>query len=445
MTNRNHGMNATLLAFSILLSVANVNASTSLSDEEIKKIAKQVEEDNGFAFTGYIRTGIASSTNGSPKEYMVGSLGRFGNEHSGWYDLTLNQRVFKEGDKTATAIVTMDGNVSQSKANAFFDSPSSTNDSYMQFSDIFLKTQGFIPFLPESTFWIGKHKLPNHELQMLDWKYQRDKDSGGVGLENIKLPVGDIDAAVLREDISTDSQQINTNFIDVRYKNIPIFGSTTLELAGKYHAANKTDSQSDITLKNAWLGSVIFKTTMLDGGFDEFGFQGANNSLASSMMKLTGSSPDYMYISGDNGGIALRLFSQGENYLSSNIIMAHTVVLGKGNDLYNPDDGRSHVDSDFFRAVIRPAYIWNKYNQTGVELGYFNQVNEADDVDLTEKGYKTTLYHVLKVKTSMLKSRPDIRFYASHIDSIDNGISKFTFSDNKNDQISFGVQAEVWW
>lgn len=45
-------------------------------------------------------------------------------------------------------------------------------------------------------------------------------------------------------------------------------------------------------------------------------------------------------------------------------------------------------------------------NQTGVELGYFKQTNEADNVKLVESGYKTTLFHSFKVKTSMLTSRP---------------------------------------
>ncbi|KAA0648090.1 maltoporin, partial [Escherichia coli] len=42
------------------------------------------------------------------------------------------------------------------------------------------------------------------------------------------------------------------------------------------------------------------------------------------------------------------------------------------------------------RAVVRPAYIWDQYNQTGVELGYFTQQNkDANSNKFNESGYKT--------------------------------------------------------
>ncbi|WP_071829977.1 phosphate ABC transporter substrate-binding protein PstS [Escherichia coli] len=98
------------------------------------------------------------------------------------------------------------------------------------------------------------------------------------------------------------------------------------------------------------------------------------------------------------------------------------------------------------RAVVRPAYIWDQYNQTGVELGYFTQQNkDANSNKFNESGYKTTLFHTFKVNTSMLTSRPEIRFYATYIKALENELDGFTFEDNKDDQFAVGAQAEIWW
>lgn len=97
------------------------------------------------------------------------------------------------------------------------------------------------------------------------------------------------------------------------------------------------------------------------------------------------------------------------------------------------------------RAVLRPGYIWDQFNQTGVELGYFNQTNRVDGKSYDESGYKLTMYHAFKVATSILRSRPEIRFYTTYMKALDNEITNFSFDGEKNDQLSFGVQAEIWW
>ena len=104
-------------------------------------------------------------------------------------------------------------------------------------------------------------------------------------------------------------------------------------------------------------------------------------------------------------------------------------------------------------SVVRPAWIWDKYNQTGVELGYFKQQNkDSTGKKYNESGYKTTLFHTFKVNTSMLTSRPEIRFYATYIKAKDIDLDKAAnsntssiFEDGKNDQFAVGAQAEIWW
>ncbi|EFC8714770.1 hypothetical protein IPA80_002712, partial [Escherichia coli] len=106
----------------------------------------------------------------------------------------------------------------------------------------------------------------------------------------------------------------------------------------------------------------------------------------------------------------------------------------------------AHSDFDSIRTVIRPAWIWNTWNQTGLELGWFKQQNKTQQgVTLNESAYKMTLWHALKVGESILGSRPEIRFYGTYINILDNELSNFKFNENSKDEFMAGIQAEVWW
>ena len=426
----------------------------------MKDLSKFVKDDIGFSYQGYLRSGWGASNHGSSQTYAAGSLGRFGNEMSGWFDLTLNQRVYSQDGKTANAVVTFDGNVGEQYNDAWFGD--TNNENILQFSDIFLTTKGFLPFAPEADFWVGKHKLPEYEIQMLDWKSLTTDVAAGLGIQNWTLGVGQLDASLSRNDVDVYSRdfsrttQMNTNSVDLRYRNIPLWEKGSLSLMGKYAFANKSDEQKEnednsgyFKLKDTWMVTGIVRQELEGKGFNEFTLQVANNSYASSFSNFSGASNSMAhgrYYYGDHSnGVALRLISQGETYLADRIIMANALVWSHGNDIYSYESG-AHSDFDSLRAVIRPAWIWDTWNQSGVELGWFAQKNKTQQgKDLKESAYKTTLYHALKVGPSLLGSRPEIRFYGTYINILDNELSQYRFNDNSKDEFMLGVQAEVWW
>ncbi|ECC1742381.1 carbohydrate porin [Salmonella enterica] len=435
-------------------------SNTNIESVSLKDISKFIKDDIGFSYQGYFRSGWGTSKQGSPKTYAAGSLGRFGNEMSGWFDLTLNQRVYNQDGKTANAIVTYDGNVGEQYNDAWFGD--SDNENIMQFSDIYLTTRGFLPFAPDADFWVGKHKLPQYEIQMLDWKTLTADVAAGVGIENWALGPGLLDASLSRDDVDVYSRdfshttQMNTNSVDLRYRNIPLWENGTLSLMAKYSSPNKTDQQEEnenndsyFEMKDSWMLTSILHQNLERDAFNEFTLQVANNSFASSFSSFSDASNTMAhgrYYYGDHtNGIAWRLISQGEMYLSDNIIVANALVYSHGEDIYSYESG-AHSDFDSVRTVIRPAWIWNTWNQTGVELGWFKQKNKTQQgITLEESAYKTTLYHAFKVGNSILGSRPEIRFYGTWINILDNELSNFNFNDNSKDEFMAGVQAEVWW
>ncbi|EPC5192614.1 carbohydrate porin [Edwardsiella piscicida] len=423
-------------------------------EAERQRAAASPSDDLWLRYSGYFRGGWASSSRGSPRPYAVGSLGRLGNEYGAWFDLRLDKRVYANQGKTVNAVVQLDGNVSNAYTTAWFNT---FEDNLLQFSNLYVTTTGFIPFMPETTFWVGKNALPFYEIQMLDWKANWAVSVGGVGLENIKAGPGNIDVTLLRQDLKlyardyNTSTPVNTNAIELRYKDIPLWHNATLDIAARYNLANRSHaakSNEYFSIQDAWLAAGIVRQRFENGGFNEFVIQAANNSVASGFMSISDANPHYgdgVYYHGDhNNGNAFRLISQGEMYLHPKIIMANALVYAWGHDVYSYASG-AHTDFDSFRAVLRPAYIWNDFNQSGVEVGWFNQVNRANRGRYHEEGYKMTLYHAFKVDTSMLRSRPEIRFYTTWIKTLHNDISQFSFEDERPEQFSFGVQAEIWW
>lgn len=438
--------------------VAQDKGKKAVADMDIAELAKAIQDDIGFSFHGYFRTGWGTASNGSPQSWAVGALGRFGNEHGSWYDLMFAQKLYDQDGRSARAVVMMDGNVGEAYVKEPFDSDS---ENMMQFSDIYLTTKGFIPAIPEATLWVGRHKLKAQEFKMLDFSYHKGAIASGVGVEDIPLGGGTLAVGLGREDLDNYSrdmssvQEVNTNSLDVRFRNYPINQNTTYDIYGRYAMANKSDSQSEsqnsgeyYKMKDAWLLTGIINHQQPRKAFTELSAQVANNSFASSFSRLYDANANYgvgrYYYGEQTNGIAWRVGMQGEFYPTPDVIVAHTLLYSSGRDVYSYNTG-AHTAFRSLRAVVRPAYIFNKYNQSGVELGYFTQTNKNDNVDKTESGAKVTLFHELKLGTSTFSSNMDIRFYATWLKVINNQLDDYTFDDDKNNQFSVGVQTELSW
>nr|WP_265113076.1 carbohydrate porin [Enterobacter hormaechei] len=353
----------------------------------------------------------------------------------------------------------LDGNTSQQYANSWFGDDT-RNDSKLQFQDFYVSTRGYLPFAPGADFWIGRHGLKGYEIQMLDWKVHSANAGAGLGLDNISVGKGRMDIALMREDYDlwnktrTSSKQINTNQLEIRLKQFPVTQQTEMGVSARFaqpNHANDSGANADdfYTVKNAWLTTAMLKHWFSNGGFNDVALQVADNSFATSFSSYDSATALFgvgkYYYGEHTGGKAYRLITQGENYLSDRIIMANALVYSWGKDIYSPDTG-PHTRFTSLRAVVRPAWIWDKYNQTGFEAGWFSQVNKNRAKNrFTESGLKTTLFHTFKIDTSMLTSRPELRLYGTWLKVLDNELDNFTFDDRKQDQFTVGAQAEVWW
>ncbi|EMY1073327.1 carbohydrate porin [Salmonella enterica] len=278
----------------------------------------------------------------------------------------------------------------QGAANAWFGDDA-TNENKLQFQELYVTSKGYLPFSDTADFWVGRRALKAYELQMLDWKILRGSAGTGFGIEKLPLGSGTMDLAITREDLKvystscdvstkcSDTTDTNTNQVDIRYNNIPLGKNIALSFAGKYLLPNKTDAQKKgsseqdyYDLKDTWFAHALLKAKLSHGGFNDYAVQMANNSIASNFSNYADSTASYgfgnSYYGNHTNGIAYRLISQGETYLDENVIVANAVVFTAGHDVYSPDTG-AHSDFKSIRTVIRPSYIWDTFNQTGIELG----------------------------------------------------------------------------
>ena len=463
-------------AIAVALSSGYVAADTNTSlvsdsfEERVEKLENEVDRLNNFNFAGYFRAGWETATNGDTDatvtypsgavadrgNWAQGALGRFGNEFYGWYDFMFSEQFYDKDGVTAKAVVLMDGSLDM-QTNAS-DINGGDGDSFT-FSDMYLSTKGLIKSDPKAEFWLGKHGLAAKEIKLFDWKYMSSQSGAGVGINNLTVGPGSLDIGLLRYDFTvfksdfTNSEKVNTNTVEFRYNNLPVADNYTLGFMGKYVMANKTDAVKAaeaageiVDLKNAGMVGAVLKQKFDDGSYNEFILQAANNGIASNMARIHGANALLAhggnYYTQQNGGSLIRFVSQGENFVGDHFGIAHAFAVATSNDIGDPDTGAAHADINYVRVAIRPAYIWDNLNQTGVELGYFTQDAKEDGDTLTESGYKATLFHNIKFGKSV-NSSPEIRFYAQYLKATDNDLDQVNFAGDDH-QVKFGVTADLW-
>lgn len=421
-------------------------------------------------FNGYFRSGIFTSTDGSQTSWVDHKLGRFGNETDGWYDLMLGQTIYQNDEGQSFSVhTTFDGNIDQGKS---WNPVGREGNNSLQFLDMYADAKGFIAAAPEATLWVGRRSYDKREIQMLDFKPVAIVGTG-AGVQGIDAGPGKLSLAWLREDAGASTKDIdgdstykdsayqdvnkrgrdyNGNYLDVRYSKLPVFGDATLEVIADYLLVNGTNEEDDLhsggsidDAKNAFQPTLIL-TKPLGNGFNETTLQYADHVFANDMTKLGYNEPNFDADHDYSDAKAFRFINTGEAYLTDNIVMAHTLMYVHGKDTYSDvsETVQKWDKVDSYTALFRPAYIWNKNHKTAVELGWFRQKATVNGNDLVESGKKITLAHVLTMGPSLLSARPDFRFYTTYIKADNNKLDNVTF-DGKDHQLSFGVQAEVWW
>ena len=410
-------------------------------------------------FNGYMRSGVMHGNSAFGSKTEVGKLGRLGNENDTFMEFGLGADVAKVDDVTYSVYGMIahggDGNETDWNTNL------SCRQAWAGAKNLLGQGDDFL--------WIGKRYYKREDIHILD-EYYYNVSGTGVGLENVVLGPGKISLAWTRNDKDAKKDNVNiysmkseykykglkddgnkpakvkVNTYDVRYE-FPVWDGASLQLGATYLEAekNKNGSYRTYTIeKENSIGDGLNLSAELNigllGGFNKTVVQSFSGSSAADVHYGTGSSVYY------DEGQGWRLINWGDVHFTKEFGMFHVVQYAHSSGFKSYDSERT------VNLVVRPYYQLTKMTKLLAEVGWFADKKTANTDDkgvqsyVSKHGSKYTLAYAISPDASNFWSRPEFRFYVSHVSVSDNmNIGPTNEWVRQTSDNMFGAQVEAWW
>ena len=410
-------------------------------------------------FNGYMRSGVMHGNSAFGSKTDTVKLGRLGNENDTFMEFGLGADVAKVDDVTYSVYGMIahggDGNETDWNTNL------SCRQAWAGAKNLLGQGDDFL--------WIGKRYYKREDIHILD-EYYYNVSGTGVGLENVVLGPGKISLAWTRNDKDAKKDNVNiysmkseykykglkddgnkpakvkVNTYDVRYE-FPVWDGASLQLGATYLEAekNKNGSYRTHTIeKENSIGDGLNLSAELNigllGGFNKTVVQSFSGSSAADVHYGTGSSVYY------DEGQGWRLINWGDVHFTKEFGMFHVVQYAHSSGFKSYDSERS------VNLVVRPYYQLTKMTKLLAEVGWFADKKTANTDDkgvqsyVSKHGSKYTLAYAISPDASNFWSRPEFRFYVSHVSVSDNmSIGPTNEWVRQTSDNMFGAQVEAWW
>ena len=409
-------------------------------------------------FNGYMRSGVMHGNSAFGSKTDTVKLGRLGNENDTFMEFGLGADVAKVDDVTYSVYGMIahggDGNETDWNTNL------SCRQAWAGAKNLLGQGDDFL--------WIGKRYYKREDIHILD-EYYYNVSGTGVGLENVVLGPGKISLAWTRNDKDAKKDDVNiysmkseykykglkdnnkpakvkVNTYDVRYE-FPVWDGASLQLGSTYLEAEKDKNGSYRTYtieKENSIGDGLNLSAELNigllGGFNKTVVQSFSGSSAADVHYGTGSSVYY------DEGQGWRLINWGDVHFTKEFGMFHVVQYAHSSGFKSYDSERS------VNLVVRPYYQLTKMTKLLAEVGWFADKKTANTDDkgvqsyVSEHGSKYTLAYAISPDASNFWSRPEFRFYVSHVSVSDNmNIGPTNVWVRQTSDNMFGAQVEAWW
>ena len=446
-------------------------------------------------FSGYMRSGVMHGNSAFGSKTEVQRLGRLGNENDTFMECGLGADVAKIDDVTYSVfgMITHGGDGNEKDWN--------TNLACRQAwaSAKNLLGQG------DDLLWIGKRYYKREDIHVLD-EYYYNVSGTGVGLENVVLGPGKISVAWTRNDKDFDNysqkagytdeksisgsdladyeakntdlekgtlkvdltsaddlkkyyegvaklakannkpSKVKVNTYDVRYE-FPVWDGASLQLGATYLEAEKDKNGYYRTYtieKENSIGDGLNLSAELSvgllGGFNKTMIASFSGSSAADVHYGTGSS---VY---QDEGQGWRFINWGDVHFTKELGLFHAFQYGYSTGFKSYDNERT------VNLVVRPYYQLTKMTKLLAEVGWFADKKTANTDDkgvqsyVSKHGSKYTLAYAISPDASNYWSRPEFRFYVSHVSVSDNmNIGPTHEWVRQTSDNMFGAQVEAWW
>ena len=410
-------------------------------------------------FNGYMRSGVMHGNSAFGSKTDTVKLGRLGNENDTFMEFGLGADVAKVDDVTYSVygMIAHGGEGNETDWNTNL----SCRQAWAGAKNLLGQGDDFL--------WIGKRYYKREDIHILD-EYYYNVSGTGVGLENVVLGPGKISLAWTRNDKDAIKDNVNiysmkseykykglkddgnkpakvkVNTYDVRYE-FPVWDGASLQLGATYLEAekNKNGSYRTYTIeKENSIGDGLNLSAELNigllGGFNKTVVQSFSGSSAADVHYGTGSSVYY------DEGQGWRLINWGDVHFTKEFGMFHVVQYAHSSGFKSYDSERS------VNLVVRPYYQLTKMTKLLAEVGWFADKKTANTEDkgvqsyVSKHGSKYTLAYAISPDASNFWSRPEFRFYVSHVSVSDNmRIGPTNEWVRQTSDNMFGAQVEAWW
>lgn len=405
-----------------------------------------------FTFHGYARSGLGWSGSGGEQQCFkttgAASKYRLGNECETYAELQLGKMIWQEGDKSFRFDTNLAYSVSQ---RSDFESVSPA------LREVNIQGKNLIDSLPGAVLWAGKRFYQRHDVHMNDFYYW-DISGPGAGLENIDIGLGKLSIAATRNEEANGMEgylnrqreklAVIDDLFDLRLAELQVNPGGTLELGASYGRANVQDGfhLTQGASKTGWMLTAEHVQNIGDGKNTAV-VQYATDALSSQGNgRAEGASVS-------NNGSLLRLLDHGAVDINDRW---GVMYIG----MYQNIDRDNGNGTTWYTAGIRPMYKWTPVMSTFLEAGYDNVKSQRTGQRNSQ--YKLTLAQQWQAGNSIW-SRPAIRLFATwakwdekwgYATDTHSGLitgyayqdtDRYTLSRGKNDEITFGAQAEIWW
>ena len=409
-------------------------------------------------FNGYMRSGVMHGNSAFGSKTDTVKLGRLGNENDTFMEFGLGADVAKVDDVTYSVYGMIahggDGNETDWNTNL------SCRQAWAGAKNLLGQGDDFL--------WIGKRYYKREDIHVLD-EYYYNVSGTGVGLENVVLGPGKISLAWTRNDKDAKKDDVNiysmkseykykglkdnnkpakvkVNTYDVRYE-FPVWDGASLQLGATYLEAEKDKNGYYRTYtieKENSIGDGLNLSAELNigllGGFNKTVVQSFSGSSAADVHYGTGSS---VY---DDEGQGWRLINWGDVHFTKEFGMFHVAQYAHSSGFKSYDSERT------VNLVVRPYYQLTKMTKLLAEVGWFADKKTANTDDkgvqsyVSKHGSKYTLAYAISPDAGNFWSRPEFRFYVSHVSISDNmSIGPTHEWVRQTSDNMFGAQVEAWW
>ncbi|OOF34054.1 maltoporin [Salinivibrio costicola] len=429
-------------------------------------VATAVTATSAFAvdFNGYMRAGVGVSADGGQQvTFQKNKIGRLGNEGDIYGEVQLGKEVYNNDGKTfyVDSMLAMTSNGSNDWEGTAANCGLATNDSggdivkcandaEFALRQLNVRAQGVLDFAPEATLWAGKRYYQRRDIHISDLYYW-NISGAGAGIEGIEAGPGQLSLAWVRNDrndnfklgennngdtpdTGNEGSAVNVNTLDARYAGIPLWENGSLEVGINYALVHDTDAASQAA-KDAKNGVMLTSelTQGLADGFNKTVFQYGTEGYSKSFAFYGDGS--WYGAEAKSGASGYRLINWGVVGLGDDWELGHQLLYGVGEEMWDGQDKWKAMS-----AVMRPVYKWNQNSKTIFEAGY-----SVDDNDGNKDKYgKFTVAQAWSAGSSFW-ARPEIRLYASYLNSDKADNSKSFDNRTSDDSLQFGVQVEAWW